>query len=480
MEKQANIRINYLLNTFNQVLSLIVPLITAPYLSRVLGSEGIGIQSYTNSIITYYTLIAVLGTSSFGQRNTAYHRDNKQELSRAFWENFFLRVITTTVALIFYAISISRDNQYPTIFAILTINIFNVIVDINWFYQGIECFKRIVLRSVAVRIIQTVMTFVLIKDKDDLVLYILLICLFTIIGNASMWIGLKEYIGGPHGVNPFRNIKAVVLLFLPTIATQVYAVLDKSMIGWITKSAYQNGCYEMSERIARMALTVITSFSTVILPRIANLYKRNRLEEAKEYVYLGYRFVWMLSLPMMFGLIGISSVFVPVFFGDGYDLASILLPIFSVLVVAVSLAHVTGYAYLIPTEQQNVYTIAVSIAACFNLFMNLLLIRSIGAIGAALGSITAEILGVAIQMIYCIKNKQLMMKKVFDGFILYLIASIIMLLGLQFIKKVLPSNILSLALLLIFGSITYFILLLIAKDSFLMTNIKRVKQKFIK
>lgn len=480
MEKQSNIWTNYILNTFNQILSLIVPLITAPYLSRVLGSDGIGIQSYTSSIVAYFSIVAVLGTSAFGQRNIAFYRNDLEKKSQSFWEIFSLRVITSSIALIAYYLLVIRDSQYQVIFLILSCNILGVIIDINWFYQGIEEFKKIVIISIFVRILQTACIFLFIKDENDLILYIAFVAIFTVIGNASMWIGLKKHILKPHNVNPLRNIKAVVLLFLPTIAVQVYMVLDKSMIGWVTQSMYQNGCYEQAEKIARMALTVITSISTVILPRVANLYKNNQLDRAKEYIYLGYRFVWLLAMPIMFGLIGISSTFVPVFFGPGYELAKALIPIFSILVVAVSLAHVTGYAYLIPTEQQNVYTIAVTVAAIINLLMNILLIPLIGATGAALGSITAEIIGVAIQIGYCIKTNQLVYKKIFSGCISYSFAAILMLGVIIVTKLFLPVNLFGLTIMIIIGVCSYLAILLIIKDRFLIDSCVKIKTKILK
>ena len=243
------------------------------------------------------------------------------------------------------------------------------------------------------------------------------------------------------GINPFRDVKDIILLFLPTIATQVYIVLDKSMIGWITESTYQNGCYEQSEKIARIALTVVTSAAMVVLPRVANLFKDGRKEEAIQYIYKGYRFTLFLSMPIMCGIIGVSKVFVPVFFGEGYEMAEILMPIFSVLVVAVSLAYITGYSFLISTGQQNIYTIAVSIAAGVNLLLNICMIPKFGAIGAAMASVLAEIIGVSIQIIYCCVTRQLRIKNIFASAWKYIFSASGMLILLLYLQNIVSKTV---------------------------------------
>lgn len=164
---------------------------------------------------------------------------------------------------------------------------------------------------------------------------------------------------------------------------------------------------------ARLAMTVVTSIGTVVLPRVANLFQKSNLDEAKRYVYQAFRVVWLLAIPIMFGLMGVSSVFIPLFLGSGFDDAIGLLCIFSILVLVVSLAYVTGISYLIPTKQQNVYTAAVTIAAIVNFCMNLILIPRVGVFGAAIASIVAETIGTAIQIIYCISKKQLNAKQIF-------------------------------------------------------------------
>lgn len=479
MNQKVSVKTNYVWNTTYQILNLIVPLITAPYLSRVLGADGMGIYSYTHSIVSYFTLVAVLGTGIFGQRNIAYMRNNKESLSRAFWELFLLRLITSVVTLVAYGIFVSFVNQYKVIYLILTMNIINVILDVSWFFQGVEDFKKIVVRNLIIRVCNTAFIFLFVKGQDDLWLYVTSVVGFTALGNISMWVSIPRYLVKVSGIRPFRNIKDIILLFLPTIASQVYVVLDKSMIGFITTSTYQNGCYEQAEKIARMALTVVTSVATVILPRVANLFKKGEEEKAKEYIYKGYRFTLLLSIPIMFGIIGVSRIFVPVFFGEGYEMVEILLPIFSVLVVAVSLAYITGYSFLISTNQQNIYTIAVTVSAVCNLVMNLIMIPKIGAIGAAIASVSAEVIGVTIQIFYCCVTKQLQLKRIITSLWKYTFAGIAMMILLLWTQTLMKISVISLIILVLGGALIYFSILLILRDEFFIDNIKAALRKFI-
>ena len=433
--KSISVKKNFIYNSAFQVLVLIVPFVTTPYVSRILGADNIGKYSYASAMVTYFTLLAALGSTIYGQRKIAYYRDDKETMSRAFWNIFIFRCIMSMGSLFLYIIYVFVFEGFNLINLIIAISIFNVAFDISWFYQGIEDFKSVVIRNLIVRLVCLSGIFIFIKDPNDTWKYVLILMLAQIMGSLSMWRGMPRYIQVVKKLKPFDGFKDICLIFLPSIATQVYTVLDKSMIGWITGSDYANGCYEQSERIARLALTVVTSIGTVVLPRVANLFQNDNLSEAKRYVYQAFQVVWLLAIPIMFGLMSVSSVFIPLFLGTGFDDAIGLLCIFSVLVLVVSLAYVVGISYLIPTKQQNIYTIAVTISAVVNFCINLIMIPQIGVYGAAIASVIAETVGVAIQMIYCIIKKQLKVKLIFGSCWKYLLSGIIMYFVVQNLKK---------------------------------------------
>lgn len=467
-----SVRLNFIYNTVFQIVILIIPLITTPYVSRILGAENIGQLSFATSLVTYFVVFATLGSTIYGQRAIAFYRDNKVTLSEIFWNVFSFRLISSIIAIFLYLIYIYKFEGYTLLKILVTLNIINVIVDISWFFQGIEEFKRIIIRSVFIKAISLILVYILVKGQNDTWIYTLIISGSLVFGNIALWVILPKYVLPPENINPFKDIKGMFLIFLPTIATQVYTILDKSMIGWITSSNYANGCYEQSEKLARAAITIVTSVGAVILPRVANLYKKGNLDEAKRYVYLSYRVVWGLALPLMFGLSSIASFLIPIYLGTGFELSIPLIKIFSLLILFVSLAYVTGISYLIPTNQQNIYTISVTVAAIVNFIMNLILISKIGAIGAALASVTAEFIGVFIQMIFCIKNKQLLLKSIICPSWKYLLASFIMYFSIVIIKQFLSITVINLLLLIIVGGITYITILILLKDDFLINNLK--------
>ncbi len=475
-----SVKKNYIWNTAYQVLTILIPLITTPYISRVLGAEGVGVYSYTNSIVSYFVLFAIMGTTIYGQRAIANHQNDIIRRTQCFFEIVIFRFATTLLATSFYLIIALQEGEFKLYYLILIGQLINVCFDITWFFQGMEEFSKIVFRNFIVKICNVISIFVFIKATGDLWLYLVLLIGFSLLGNISMWTMLRKYICRVKNLNPFRHFKGSLLLFLPAIATQVYTILDKTMIGLITGSTYQNGCYEQAENISRIAITLVGSISTVIAPRIAKLHSEGNIDEIKRYVYMGYRFVLLLAVPIVFGIIGVSDLFVPVFFGEGYELAKTLMKIFSALVISVGFATISGIAYLISTHQQNVYTITVAISAVINFILNIVLIPNFGAVGAAIASVIAEIVGASLQIAYCCVKKQLNFTKIFTSFWRYAIAGIIMLVALLAMQLILPINILGLLALIGVGIVIYFTILFILRDDFLLCNTKRALKKILK
>ena len=468
---------NFIYNIAYQVLALLIPLVTTPYLSRVLGVDGIGIFSYARSIVTYFSLFAVLGTTTYGQRKIAIVREDKETRSEAFWNIFALRFITSVIILFVYIWYFQSLKEYLILYAIMALNILNVIFDISWFYQGLEDFKKIVIRNTFVKLLNLIAVFVFIKNADDLLLYAVIYFGFTVLGNVVTWAGIWNLVNLPRNIKPFNDIKQIILLFIPTIAIQVYTVLDKSMIGWITMSTYENGCYEQAEKISKIATTVIAAIATVLAPRIANLYNKGEKEQAREYVYKCIRLVWMLAIPMMTGLVAITPTLVPVFLGDNYDKVNILLPVLSIIIIPIGIANVVGLAYLIPSGQQNVYTVSISIAAVLNCVLNYFLIHRFMSLGAAIASVIAEVTGLSLQIIYCIISKQLKFNKLFLPAWRYVVSSCVMLVLLQFVEPYMKANVFSLVAQITFAVCSYFVVLLMLKDDFLITYTKQILSK---
>lgn len=470
---------NYIFNASYQVLALIVPLITTPYVSRVLLADGIGVYSYTYSIVSYFTLCAILGTATYGNRIIGILQDNPEERTKRFWDVFLLRVITSSIALFIYLVYavILAANRWIAI--IQSIYIAAVMFDISWYFQGLEEFKKIAVRNYIVKIINVIYIFAYVKSAQDLWKYVFGLAFLTFIGNLSIWVYLPKYTLKlkKYRPRPFNDFNTIVQLFIPSVAIQIYAMLDKSMIGWFSSTSFENGYYEQSEKIVKMCLMLVTSLSTVMIPRISKAFAEKRQDNLLAAVYGSYNFVWFLSVPLMFGIIGVAPILVPVFFGPGYEKVELLLPIFSVLFIVMGLNSTTGSQYFITTGQQKVYTSRVIIGGIVNLCLNLLLIPRLYSIGAAIGSVTGETVITVTEFRYIYINKQFDVAKVFKLARKYLIAGFLMMIYLLVIRNFVPISVKSLVMIIPTAALLYFAALLIQKEKFVMEGLNIVKRK---
>ena len=282
---QKSIKKNYIYNLTYQILTLITPLITTPYLSRVFGADGIGTCSYIESVSSYFVLFATLGLTTFGQRETSYVQDDRKKRSIIFWETNIIELIASLLCIVAYvAFSFTQANR--TLYLVLVLNLFSVIANISWFFQGMEEFGKIVLRNIIFKVVNIIYIFSFVKTKDDIIIYLFGVAFFGLINNLSYWISVPKYINRPilNELHPSKHIKTVIALFVPTIAMQVYTVLDKTMIGVITQNAYENGYYEQALKIAKLVLTIVTSLGTVMIPRIGYHYSSKRSHNSQHQI----------------------------------------------------------------------------------------------------------------------------------------------------------------------------------------------------
>ena len=468
---------NYIYNLIYQVLVLILPLVTTPYISRVLGAENIGIYSYTLSIVTYFILFGSLGVALYGQREIAYYQKDKKKYSIIFWEIVILRTITMTISLLLFYLIFVNGNQYQIYYKILILELIGNCIDISWFFQGIEEFKKTVIRNMIIKLISVISIFTFVKSQNDLKIYFWIYVLSTSIGNASLWLYLPKFLTKVKikEIHLFRHLKPTLGLFIPQIAVQVYTVLDRTMIGAIISDKSEVGFYDQSQKIIKLLMTIITSLGTVMLPRIANTFASGEKEKINNYMKRSFNMVFLLAFPMIFGIISVSKAFVPIFFGDGYDKVAILMKVISPIILFIGLSNVTGTQYLLPTKRQKEYTISVIIGAITNFIMNACLIWKFGAIGASIGTVIAEFTVTAVQL-YFVRN-DFNFKQIIKISKNYVVSSIAMFIVCIIIGSVVKSNMISIIIQVIFGVGIYGVCLLALKDEFVNIIIKKVIHK---
>lgn len=473
--KDKNVKKNYIYNLIYQLLVMFIPLLTTPYLSRVLGSENIGIYSYTLSITTYFILFGSLGVSMYGQREIAYNQDNKYEVSKIFKEIFFLRLITLLFSIIIFYVVFCLNGKYKIYYFIFLFEIIATIFDISWFFQGIEEFKKTVIRNILVKLISLICIFTFVKTNMDLDKYILIYVLSILFGNLSLWIYVPKYIVKVHfkDLNIFKHFRPTIAIFIPQIAIQIYTVLDKTMLGTIIIDKSEVGYYEQAQKIIKLLMAIATSLGTVMMPRIANTFAKGDFKKLKEYMNNSFSFIALLTYPLMFGIISISYKFVPLFFGEGFDKVAPLICIISPIIVFIGLSNVTGTQYLLPTNQQKKFTLSVVCGALINFFLNLILIKKFSSIGASVATVIAEFCVIAIQF-YLIRN-EIKIINIIKLSYKYFISSIIMFIVSVFVGNYINNYLLSIITQVICSGVVYFIVLIILKDKYLMQNLKILK-----
>lgn len=471
---------NYIYNLTYQILALILPLITTPYISRVLGAENIGIYSYTISVVTYFILFGSLGIAIYGQREIAYLQGQKEKYSRTFWEINILRFLTVTISMVIFYFTFAINGDYKIYYRVLTLELFASCLDISWFFQGLEEFKKTVTRNIIVKIISIICIFIFVKTSEDLMKYFWIYALATLLGNASLWAYLPKYIQNVNikELNIFKHLKPTLSLFIPQIAVQIYTVLDKVMIGTIISDKSEVGFYEQSQKVIKMLLTVVTSLGTVMVPRMANTFRQGDNKKMQEYMKRSFNFVFLMSIPMIFGIIAVADNFVPLFFGSGYERVSALMRTISPILLVIGLSNVIGTQYLLPTKRQKEYTISVIIGAGANFIINAILIRRYGALGASIGTVIAETCVTITQFIFVRKEIHIQeMLKLLEKYILF---GIIMLIPIEIINKFIDNSLICVILQVGIGATIYGTCLLMTKDKLVYGIIEKFKNRYSK
>ena len=362
MQKQKSIKKNYIFNTLYQVFALIVPLITAPYIARVLGPAGVGKYSYTYSIVSIFGVFALLGTSVYGQQVIAQCRDDLYQRSKNFFEIEIICAVTTLITIACWFIFIFRRGDDQVYYLILTFVLISIGLDISWFFAGLEDFSLIVLRSFVIKFLTVIAIFTFVRSRDDLYIYFIIQSVGQAIGNLSMW-----------------------------IPPSVYSLIDKTMIGMITHSSEENGFYDQAQKIITVAYTVVASLNTVMASRIAYLFAIGGDEEIKRRFSKSSDFIAALSYPIAFGIAAVANTFVPWFLGPGYEVDILLLRIASPLVVLLSVHNFMAAQYLVPSGQRARSTWGVIAGAAVNFCFNCLLIPRFGAAGALVATLFSEL-----------------------------------------------------------------------------------------
>lgn len=470
---------NYIYNLIYQVFVLIIPLVTAPYLARTLGPHGTGVYGYINSVTSLVCTFVMLGIYNYGNRKVAYVRDNKSNLTRAFWEIIGARIIISVIGTAVYVVVIFLLNKYTIYFTIYYLYLLAYFIDCTWLYVGIEEMKWAVIKNAITKIIAVVGIFVLVKSEQDLWLYILIQGSSVLISNAIAYRQIKLFIDirTPIFKSVVRDLKGAFILFLPSVANTVYLQCDKIMIEAITGGTSQVAFYDYSEKIVTIPLTFITVVSTVMMPRIANEFAKGNKTEMSRLLNKAAKFSVFLAFPMMFGLIAIAHKLVPWYLGNDFMSTSVAICIIAPIVVANSLAGVSGGQYFTATNQIGILTKAQIGAAVGNIIINAILIPKYGFIGAAIATVISSLFCATYQY-YCLV-KQIRLPGLLISCIKYFVSSLVMYIIIYVISKNMEATYVTTIIQVLIGTTIYIGIQLLLKDEQVHYVIGTLKKKIV-
>lgn len=396
---------NYLYNVGYQILALLAPLITAPYISRVLGAHGVGVNSYTNSWVTFFYLVGQMGITLYGNRQIAYVREDPIKRSKTFWEIEALQSMTITLAFVTYITVVKLfSTTLQQYFLIQSLWIVAAGLDVSWYFMGLEDFKKTVLRNAAVKLITIAFIFIIVKGPGDLWKYIALLGIAQVGGNLTLWPYLRQSVKWVpmRKWRPFKHFYPALLLFIPTITTQVYMVVNRLMLGRMSSQAAL-GQFDQTDKIVKIVLAIVTATGTVMLPNVANKFAKGDIKGVRKSLYNSFDFVAAISVPLMFGLMAISRKFAPWFLGSEFVPAGEIMFIESPVIVIIAWSTVIGNQYLMPVNRVHEYTASVTAGAISNVIFNFFFIHYWGADGAALATVFSEFLVTFVQVM-CIRT----------------------------------------------------------------------------
>lgn len=434
---------------------MIIPLILMPYVSRVLGADILGIYNYTYTIAAYFLLFAMLGVANHGCRSVAKVQDDVEKRSYVFCSIYLMQVCVSLIVLVFYiiyVIAFVENNKAVALIQILVV--LSGMFDINWFYFGIEKFKLTVTRNILIKLLTTCLIFIFVKSSNDLLLYTFIYAAGLLFSQSIVWIFLKKYVRFKRVKikDSIENLKPMLVLFIPIVAVSLYKYMDKIMLGFFCEYS-QVAFYSNSESIISMPAVITTALGTVALPRLTSLIQKEKKNISEYYLEVSLQFSMFLACGMGFGLGAISDIFAQLYFGPGFEECGNIILVFFPCVIFQAWASIIRMQFLLPNSHDRVYIISVISGAIVNFVINLMLIPSLQALGAVIGTILAEATVAVMQTIF--STKYLPIVKYLKTTIPYAIIGFFMFLLIDKLKLFIGSSIFSLIILIFIGGIFY-------------------------
>ena len=482
MAKYNSIKINAIFNAIYQVLVLIIPVITIPYVSRVLGQNAIGEYSLFSSIINYFVLFASYGFVDYGTKVISENRDNLYEKSRSFFSVLFTKAILTVGTLLVFFIYLLLSGytgiQFYS-FIGLSLYIFAVLFDPTFYFQGEERFVSISIRNAIVRVIIVILTFVLIKSEDDLGAYCFILGLGQLLSTLIMYFSFKK---GEllrvkvKDLDIISTIKKAFPFFIPCVAIQLYTGINQLILDWFNIPASENGFYGQAFKVVQLLSALPGSITIIMYSRVSYLLKINDKVEAEKKIIQTFQVFWILSLSISFGVAGISKTFVPVFFGDGYEKVIYILYLLCPSIIVTPLNTLFSYLFFKPTNKAWIQTLILFISSIIDIALASILATNLMSYGVAIARCVGDLIQIPLLVLF--SRKQINFRDIIKTLLKPLASSLVMFAFVYFLQYVfsitLGTHFISLFLLILFGAIIFYIVEILLKEEFVVNYSKMI------
>ena len=387
-----SVKKNFALSSAYQVLNIITPIVTTPFLSRVIGAEGNGVFSYTQSVANYFVLFAVLGMSSYGVRTVAECGGDRTRRSSVFWNAFAMNCVTGAVVALSYAVYVACfGGDYILCYLIWGLWVIGSVFDVSWLFFGMQDFVMPTARNFATKIVSVAVILLFVREPGDVWVYVLAIAGASFANGLLVWPFVRKHVSWvrPTWTLMVSHLKANLVLFVPVVAISFYTLLDRIMLGSMA-SAAQVGYFDYAEKISKMPMAVITALGAVVLPRMTQIMASGEIAQGKRLVSTTMWFMLACAFALCLGIIGVAPVFCPFFFGEGFDECVALMCVIALVIPLICATNVIGNQYLLPCHRDGEYTASLIVGAAANVIINLVLIPRFGALGAAVATVASE------------------------------------------------------------------------------------------
>ncbi len=469
---------NAALNMTKNIMGLIFPLVTFPYVSRVLEPDGVGKVNFAHSIISYFSMIAALGINTYGVREAARLRNDKIKLTKFVKEILTINIISTLVAyclLGFALICIPKFSDYRLLLVVCSGSILFATIGIDWLYTALEEFSYITIRSILFQMISIVLMFIFVRQKEDYLIYAGIGVVSSVGSNICNFIHARTFILFKEKIKKQikKHMKPIFTLFAMSIAISIYTALDTTMLGFISGDE-QVGFYTAATRINKIVVSVITAAVAVILPRLSYYLSQNDRSNFNELIEKALKIVILFSLPCAVGLCLVAKPVVLLFSGLQYEPAIVVMQVMNPIIIAISLSGFIGIQVFMPMGKERVTLLTVIVGAIVNFSLNMVLIPKYGALGAGIATVFAECIVTIVQLIYA--HNLFEWNKVFPHILQCVIATCFMSIVVYFFLKINLQFILQLLGSVLIGTISYGSALLLMRNQFCISIIKEHKK----